>query len=124
LRAEATHLRETEGVNIIIALSHCGLDVDRLIAAGVGEDIDVIVGGHSHTFLYNGTKSPGPDYAQDTYPVVVTQDSGHVVLIVQASAYTKYIGDITVYFDADGTITRWNGQPIFVDNDIIPGNYT
>jgi 5'-nucleotidase len=44
---------KSKGVNIIIALSHAGLDVDREVAAAV-PDIDVIVGGHSHSFLYTG----------------------------------------------------------------------
>ena len=42
-----------QGVNIIIALSHAGLDVDRLVAAKAA-DIDVIVGGHSHSLMYTG----------------------------------------------------------------------
>jgi 5'-nucleotidase len=43
-------------VDIIIALSHAGLDVDREVAAAV-KDVDVIVGGHSHSFLYTGKMS-------------------------------------------------------------------
>lgn len=41
------------GVNIIICLSHSGIEKDKVIAREV-EDIDIIVGGHSHTFLYSG----------------------------------------------------------------------
>jgi len=41
------------GVNIIICLSHSGIEKDKIIAKEV-EDIDIIVGGHSHTFLYSG----------------------------------------------------------------------
>lgn len=58
VRKEADLLR-SQGVNIIIVLSHCGLDLDRQIAAKAGEYIDVIVGGHSHTFLYTGVDAPG-----------------------------------------------------------------
>lgn len=50
---EASRLR-SQGVGVIIVLSHCGLDVDRIMAAKCPL-IDVIVGGHSHTFLYSGT---------------------------------------------------------------------
>lgn len=42
-----------DGVNIIIGLGHSGIEVDKIIAKEV-EDIDIIVGGHSHTFLYSG----------------------------------------------------------------------
>lgn len=52
---EAKRLKE-KGVDIIIVLSHCGLDVDRTMAAKCPL-IDVIVGGHSHTFLYSGLKA-------------------------------------------------------------------
>jgi len=51
---EAQRLKE-KGVDIIIVLSHCGLNVDRIMAAKCPL-IDVIVGGHSHTFLYTGVR--------------------------------------------------------------------
>lgn len=52
INAEAEKLT-AKGVEIIIVLSHCGLDLDRIIAKNC-PNIDVIVGGHSHTFLYTG----------------------------------------------------------------------
>jgi 5'-nucleotidase len=115
-------LREKHGVNIIIVLSHCGLDVDREIAQYGGTDIDIIVGGHTHTFLFSGPNPPGTDTPQDNYPVVETQKSGHRVLIVQASAFTKYLGDITLYFDDNGIIQHYEGEPIYLDSDIVQGN--
>lgn len=113
-------MRSEEGVEIIVVLSHCGLVIDREMAVQGGSAIDVIVGGHSHTLLYNGTPVPGPDTPPDTYPIVYTQDNGHKVLIVQASAYTKYLGDLTVYFDEAGEAQLWEGNPIFMDNSIEP----
>lgn len=53
LTKEATRLHN-EGIKIIIAVGHSGYDVDMEIAAKVPY-LDVIVGGHSHTFLYSGT---------------------------------------------------------------------
>lgn len=52
MKKETKKLRDS-GVNIIIALGHSGVEMDKIIAKEV-EDIDVIVGGHSHTFLYTG----------------------------------------------------------------------
>lgn len=52
INAEAERLK-AQGVDIIIVLSHCGLNVDRKIAAKC-PNVDLIVGGHSHTFLYSG----------------------------------------------------------------------
>lgn len=120
VKAEASKLK-TEGVDIIIVLSHCGLDIDYKIAKEVGADIDVIVGGHSHTFMYTGNNSPGPDIPVDQYPAVVKHSNGQKTLIVQASAYLKYVGDLTVYFDDRGHVDSWEGAPIFLDTNIKPG---
>lgn len=43
------------------------------------------------------------------------------VLIVQASAYTKYVGNITVFFDEAGKVVAWEGEPIFLGSEVIPG---
>lgn len=44
---------ETMGYNKIIALGHSGFDVDRDIAKRV-KGVDVVIGGHTNTFLYTG----------------------------------------------------------------------
>lgn len=118
VQAETERLT-AEGVKMIIVLSHCGLEVDREIAKK-GGPIDIIVGGHSHSFLYSGVNPPGPDKPVDSYPTIEKQDNGNEVLIVQASAYTKYLGDITLYFDDEGTVKSFEGAPIFLANDVIP----
>jgi len=53
VRAEARRLRDSEGVNIIIALGHAGFRKDVELAETV-EEVDVVVGGHTNTFLYTG----------------------------------------------------------------------
>jgi len=40
----------SEGVTVLVAVGHAGYDVDQQIAAGVPL-IDVVVGGHTNTFL-------------------------------------------------------------------------
>lgn len=57
------------------------------------------------------------------YPVVVSQTLGHRVLIVQASAYTKYVGNLTVEFDEEGIIIDWSGNPVFLSNDVQKDPY-
>lgn len=106
-----------KGIKIIIVLSHSGLEVDREIAKN-GGDIDIIVGGHSHSFLYSGSPSIGPDTPVSDYPTIEKQENGRKVLIVQASAYAKYLGNITLYFDDDGEIKSYEGAPIFLSHDI------
>ncbi|XP_043470032.1 apyrase-like [Leptopilina heterotoma] len=116
INAEAKNLK-AKGVEIIIVLSHCGLDIDRIIAANCS-DIDIIVGGHSHTFLYTGPE-PYLDIPEDEYPVHVKQEeSGRSVLIVQASAFTRYIGNLTVWFDSRDEVVNWEGNPILLDHSI------
>lgn len=52
LNSEARKLKDS-GVNKIIALGHSGFDREIEIAKEV-ENIDVIIGGHTNTFLFNG----------------------------------------------------------------------
>ena len=44
---------ESMGINKIIALGHSGITKDMEIAAKV-RGVDVVIGGHSDTFLYTG----------------------------------------------------------------------
>lgn len=52
VQTEVNRLKN-KAVNIIIALGHSGFEVDRVIAKEV-EHVDLVIGGHSHTFLYSG----------------------------------------------------------------------
>ena len=52
VRREAESLT-SRGVNIIIALGHAGFMVDIEVAKNV-DQLDLVVGGHSDTFLYSG----------------------------------------------------------------------
>lgn len=119
IKIESQILKQ-QGVDIIIVLSHCGLDVDRQIAQKVGNDVDIIVGGHSHTFMYTGDNPPGPDTPQAQYPETVVDNTGNEVLIVQASALAKYIGEIVLYFDKNGKVVKYKGAPVYLDNSVIP----
>lgn len=105
---------EAEGVNKIVLVSHVGLARDKEIAAAVS-GIDVIVGGHSHTLLSNIR-----DGAEDAYPVRVTNPDGQEVPIVQAYAYSKYLGELRVTFDDDGNVIRAAGEPHLLDASVTP----
>ena len=93
-------------------LSHIGYADDQTLAAAI-DGIDVIVGGHSHTLLSNTVEG-----ASGPYPTVVDSPSGAPVLIVQAEAYGKYLGNLEVAFDADGVPTAWQGEPILLDASV------
>lgn len=81
-------LKEQEGVDLVICLSHSGLEGERdqsedvMLAQNVS-GIDIIISGHSHTVL------PQPIVRNDT-------------VIVQAWAYGKQIGVLDVIVSEDG----------------------
>lgn len=81
-----------DGVKIIIALGHSGYAKDQEVARDCPL-VDVIIGGHTHTFLYNGTP-PEPDPVKGPYPTVIEQANGKKVLIVQAYERSKYLGKL------------------------------
>lgn len=91
LSDEAEALKKKD-VKIIIALGHSGYEVDQRIAKNCPL-VDVVIGGHSNTFLYNGAQ-PDAEEIEGPYPTVITQESGKQVPVVQAFAYTKYMGEL------------------------------
>ncbi|ATG39248.1 MULTISPECIES: bifunctional UDP-sugar hydrolase/5'-nucleotidase [Phaeobacter] len=96
-----------EGVNKIIVLSHSGYAVDQRVAAGT-TGVDVIVGGHSNTYLSNTSdKAAGP------YPTMVND-----VAIVQAYAYGKFLGELNVTFDDAGNVIEAVGEPLIMDGTV------
>ncbi|KAL0821636.1 hypothetical protein ABMA28_005077 [Loxostege sticticalis] len=115
LKEEVANL-QNEGIKIIIALGHSGYLKDLQIAKEV-EGLDLVIGGHSNTFLWNGT-SPDAEEIQGPYPTYVKQASGRTALVVQAYAYTKYLGKLHMVFDSNGEIVSADGQPILLDNSI------
>ncbi|XP_057320814.1 protein 5NUC-like [Microplitis mediator] len=105
-----------KGVNIIIALGHSGYERDKEIAKAV-DDLDLVIGGHTNTFLYNGT-APDQEVPEGLYPTTVVQKNGRKVYVVQAFAYTKYLGNLSIVFDSEGEIKQIEGNPILVNHEI------
>ena len=103
-----------QGINKIVLLSHVGYERDKQIAAAV-DGIDVIVGGHSHTLL-----SSTDDKAAGPYPTLVKNPGGTDVPIVQAYAYSKYLGDLKIVFDDNGVVTSAEGAPQLLDSTVVP----
>lgn len=52
------------------------------------------------------------------YPTIVTQENGKKVPVVQAYAYTKYLGYIELEFDDAGDLVQIKGNPILLDGNI------
>ncbi len=105
VQAEVDRLT-ADGIDKIIVLSHSGINVDRRIAEGT-TGVDVIVGGHSHTLMGDMEGAAAP------YPLVVNG-----VQIVQAYAYGKYLGELTVTFDDAGAVVSATGAPRLLDASV------
>lgn len=113
LNKEVKKLQE-QGINIIIALGHSGYSRDLQIAKEV-EGLDLIIGGHTNTFLWNGS-SPDSEHSEGPYPTYVTQASGRRrVPVVHAYAYTKYLGKLNLIFDTNGELINVEGTPLLLD---------
>lgn len=79
--------------------------------------MNLVVGGHTHTFLYTGLP-PGPEKPSGPYPVVVSRTNGRKVLVVQASLNSKYLGNLTVWYNTNGDVVNWEGNPIYLDHRV------
>jgi len=66
----------------------------------------------------SGKKNPSNNDIKGPYPTVVKNIAGHHTLVVQAFAFTKYLGHIRVEFDDSGVVNSWVGMPILLDNTI------
>lgn len=108
---------EEAGVNKIVLVTHIGYTLDQELAKAV-QGVDVIVGGHTHTFLGTGDGEGGP------YPTFVTAPDGTQVPVVQAGQYGKVIGELKVVWDDAGKVTAATGGPLLLDSAIVPDEAT
>lgn len=113
LKADVAVL-EAEGVTKIIALTHVGYKRDLELAAAV-PGLDMVVGGHSHTYL----SATDPD-RDGPYPTWVDRADGSMVPVVQAYAYSKYLGHAEVTFDDAGKLIYAGGNTLLLDGSVTP----
>lgn len=106
---------KAEDVNKIVLVTHIGLGVDMEVAAKT-TDIDVIVGGHSHTVVSSVYKEGG----ETRYPLKVDNANGEPVYIVQAGDRDRYVGRLNLRFDDAGMVTRARGDLILLSKHITP----
>jgi 5'-nucleotidase len=86
-------LKTNEKCDLIICLSHLGYNyknettkISDLKLAEATKDIDLIIGGHTHTFLKK--------------PTIVKNKDGNNMLINQVGCYGINLGRIDFYFDS------------------------
>lgn len=112
VQTEVDRLTEM-GINKIIVLSHSGYGVDQRVAAET-TGVDVIVGGHSNTYLSNvSERAVGP------YPTMVGETA-----IVQAYAYGVLLGELNVTFDDAGKLIEAAGEPLVMDATVAQDEAT
>lgn len=92
-------------VNKIILLSHLGIDLEQHIAQNVN-DIDVILGGHTHT-LFKSIKE-GEN--------LFKSPKGEPVLIMQSGKDGQFIGVPNIRFNEFGQITGVNYNTVRTDD--------
>lgn len=89
--AEAVASLRAKGVDLVIAVTHMGIEEEQEMARAV-EGIDIIVGGHSHTFLYE--------------PVIVGQ-----TILLQSGDLYKNLGVTEFAYDpASGKLRLRNSE--------------
>ncbi len=89
-----------ENCDIIVALTHLGSELDVELAQKVN-DIDIIVGGHSHDIFYD----------------VVDQGNGKKTIIVNDGVRATYLGLLELTYN-DGAISTHSWQTILLDSTI------
>jgi 5'-nucleotidase len=97
-------LKDNENCDLVICLSHIGYGynsekVSDLKLARTTKDIDLIIGGHTHTFL--------------SRPTIEKNSEGKDVLVNQVGCYGINLGRIDFYFDNDKNKAA-NGTSILV----------
>ncbi|PKQ44863.1 bifunctional metallophosphatase/5'-nucleotidase [Confluentibacter flavum] len=99
-------LKDDETCDLIICLSHLGYDfrdnpnkISDLKLAAATKNIDLIIGGHTHTFL--------------SKPTIVKNIEDKNMLVNQVGCYGINLGRIDFYFDSEKKITA-NGVAITV----------
>ncbi|WP_372975317.1 bifunctional UDP-sugar hydrolase/5'-nucleotidase [Muriicola sp.] len=98
-------LKEEKGCDLILCLSHLGHEyrnpqtASDVVLASRTQDIDLIIGGHTHTFLEK--------------PVIHRNRKDEQVLVNQVGCYGINLGRIDFYFD-QGELVEGEGMTISV----------
>lgn len=92
----ASYLKNKKKCDIVVVVSHIGYDKinDKptdVDLAKASKDIDLIIGGHTHTLI-------DPTYPEKI-PSLINNSKGQPVRVVQAGKQGKYIGQLTIDLD-------------------------
>lgn len=76
------------GINKIVLVTHVGVELEKELATL--PDVDVIIGGHSHTRLEE--------------PIIIAHPDGSHALVVQTGCFTRALGRLAITFDNEGRV--------------------
>ena len=99
-------MKHEQKCDLVICLSHLGYKyndekdkISDVKLATLTKDIDLIIGGHTHTFLEK--------------PTILKNSEGKEVIVNQAGCYGINMGRIDFYFDNDQSKSH-NGRSIII----------
>ena len=95
----AAYLKKKEHCDLVVAVTHIGAkkENDKTIdydLARASKEIDIIIGGHSHTVIQPGQEGVYPNYVENA--------AGKPVLVAQTGKYGKFLGYIKIDLDKLG----------------------
>lgn len=101
-----SHLKQTLGCHVVICLSHIGYSyqtnqVSDLVLATQTSDIDIIIGGHTHTFLDR--------------PTEVRNRGGKLTLVNQTGRSGVNLGRIDLFVNPETQAKRYLSQVYQID---------
>ncbi len=92
-----------QGAQVVVLLSHLGLDLDRQLIIGSGAPIDVVIGAHDHA----------------VQPAIeVPRPGGGKTVLAEAGDYYRYVGKVVLDIADDGSVTLAEGALIPIDASV------
>lgn len=108
---------KAQNITRIVLLSHIGYPYDVELASKL-TDVDVIIGGDSHTLMGDFSAYNITSNVKD-YPSLHKNKNGHPVCVAQAWEYNKAVGELAVTFTETGSIKQCSGTPHVIVSDNI-----
>lgn len=108
--ATASYLRHDKHCDVVVAVTHIGYNTKQqgkqtdVDLARESKDIDIIIGGHSHTLVMPGLNG--------SYPSVITNADGRPVIITQTGKTGPYVAEIDIDFSGLKKGERINPEDI------------
>ena len=103
----ASHLKRDLGCDLVVAVSHIGYEkvndkTTDVELAQASKDIDIIIGGHTHTLI-------DPNKPEE-YPSLIENAEGRMVRVAQTGKQGRFLGKIEIDLDdlSTGDGRNWN----------------